>query len=55
MIEYENQQTLIEPQREKYLPENKTREWIAVATAAIILISAIVSLIDRSGGSEGRE
>ena len=55
MIEYENQQTLIEPQREKYLPENKTREWIEVATAAIILISAIVSLIDRSSGSEGSE
>ena len=55
MIEYENQQTLIEPQLEKYLPENKTREWIEVATAAIILISAIVSLIDRSGGSEGSE
>lgn len=55
MIEYENQHTLIEPQREKYLPENKTREWIEVATAAIILISAIVSLIDRDGGSGGRE
>lgn len=55
MIEYETQQTLVEPQREKYLSENKTREWIEVATAAIILISAIVSLIDRSGGSEGRE
>ena len=55
MIDYENKQTSIEPQREKYHPENKTREWIEVATAAITLISAIVSLIDRSGGSEGRE
>ena len=55
MIDYENKQTLIEPKRDKYLPESKTREWIEVATAAIILISTIVSLIDRSSGSEGSE
>lgn len=52
MEDYQNQSILVNPQREN-LPSSKPREWIEVATAAIVLISAIVSLIDRDGGSGG--
>ena len=54
MEDYQNQSILVDPQREN-LPSSKPREWLEVATAAIVLISTIVSLIDRSGDSGGRD
>ena len=45
---------IIDPNRDKWRNEEQTHDWIEAATAAILLISAIASIIKRSSDEDGR-